>query len=102
MPLDVAETQADPGATVTVTTLEQRGTCPHCERDMPIVHDCRAAVVLSGYRSPLYDELYRDWYRVELTAHTGQARQRRRVEVLWSNRPFPHVTTPLFDLVEAS
>lgn len=23
---------------MTVTTLEQRGTCPHCERDMPIVH----------------------------------------------------------------
>ncbi|QSI49978.1 DNA adenine methylase (plasmid) [Thermobispora bispora] len=62
---------------------------------------CRAAVVISGYPSPLYDRLYKGWHRVELTAHTGQARQRRRVEVLWSNRPVT-VATPLFDLVEAS
>src|SRR5690606_40791863 len=34
---------------------------------------CRATVVLSGYHSPLYDELYDGWHRVELDAHTGQA-----------------------------
>lgn len=54
--------------------------------------DCRAAVVLSGYHSPLYDELYADWPRIELTASAGNARTdrpRERTEVLWSNRPFP-------------
>lgn len=59
---------------------------------------CRAAVVLSGYHSPLYDELYAGWHRVEIDAHTGQANDwQRRTEVLWSNRPFPNVTPSLFD-----
>lgn len=64
---------------------------------------CRAAVVLSGYPSPLYDELLGDWHRVELDAHTGQAHGRqRRTEVLWSNRPLPNVTPSLFDDAAAS
>lgn len=53
---------------------------------------CRAAVVLSGYHSPLYDGLYDGWHRRELTASAGNARpdqSRDRIEVLWSNRPFP-------------
>ncbi|MBE4790266.1 DNA adenine methylase [Streptomyces sp. NE06-02D] len=50
---------------------------------------CRAAVVLSGYHSPLYDELYADWPRIEATASAGNARpdlSRARTEVLWANR----------------
>ena len=55
-----------------------------------------AAVVLSGYHSPLYDELYAGWDRAELAAFTGNAaRDRRRTEVLWSNRPFSHVQEQL-------
>lgn len=50
-----------------------------------------AAVVLSGYRSPLYDTLYEGWHTAEISAFTGQANGGReggsRVEVLWSNRP---------------
>lgn len=49
----------------------------------------RAAVVLSGYASPLYDELYADWYRCEISTMTGQANDwQARTEVLWCNRPF--------------
>jgi DNA adenine methylase len=53
--------------------------------------DCRAAVVLSGYDSPLYRDLYEGWHRMEFATYTGQgnhseARNDRRVEVLWSNR----------------
>jgi DNA adenine methylase len=51
----------------------------------------KAAVVLSGYHSPLYDELYDGWHVAEISAFTGQANGGRaggdRVEVLWSNRP---------------
>jgi len=49
----------------------------------------RAAVVLSGYHSPLYDELYDGWHRVEISAFTGNANAGAgaRTEVLWSNRP---------------
>lgn len=53
---------------------------------------CRAAVVLSGYRSDLYDEALADWHRVEIETGTGQSARgewSKRVEVLWANRPFP-------------
>lgn len=60
---------------------------------------CRASVVLSGYDSPLYAELYQGWHvtRIDTTTGQGGARQ-ERTEVLWSNRA-PEPT--LFDL-EAS
>lgn len=65
--------------------------------------DCKATVVLSGYHSPLYDELYAGWHVTEFDAYTGQGNHTtagtdRRTEVLWSNRPlgattlFPGVT----------
>jgi DNA adenine methylase len=52
------------------------------------LRECRAAVVLSGYESPLYDDLCRGWERTDLCAFTGQAGNAQdRTEVLWSNRP---------------
>lgn len=52
------------------------------------LNECRAAVVLSGYHSPLYDALYAGWHVLELKAFTGQANTNgTRTEVLWSNRP---------------
>lgn len=53
------------------------------------LHACRAAVVLSGYPSDLYDrELYPDWHRHAMPASTGQGGTwANRTEVLWSNRP---------------
>ncbi|QLQ11734.1 MAG: DNA adenine methylase [Nocardioidaceae bacterium] len=53
---------------------------------------CKGPVVLSGYPSSLYDELYSDWYHICLPAFTGQGNQSptargARVEILWSNRP---------------
>jgi DNA adenine methylase len=64
--------------------------------------ECRAAVVLSGYDSPLYDELYGAWGKTSLSAYTGNGLPGEgvRTEVLWSNRPFPQAT--LFDGLEAS
>lgn len=48
---------------------------------------CRASVVLSGYHSPLYDDLYQGWHRYEQASMTGNAKQAKdRTEVLWSNR----------------
>lgn len=51
---------------------------------------CRGVVMLSGYRSPLYDDRLAGWHRVEwdMPNHAGQgASKQRRVECLWSNRP---------------
>lgn len=50
-----------------------------------------AAVIVSGYRSPLYDELYGDWWSLDIpvTVHSSNARTSSRdgrVETLWSNR----------------
>lgn len=62
---------------------------------------CRAAVVLSGYRSPLYAELYHGWHLSSIATGSGQGSVwKDRDEVLWSNRPFPQ--GHLFDLGEAS
>lgn len=66
--------------------------------------DCKAAVVLSGYHSPLYEDLYDGWHRAEIKAWTGNGIRNGaiktdgdRVEVLWSNRPFPAAEPSLFD-----
>ncbi len=49
---------------------------------------CRASVVLSGYPSALYDDLFAGWYRLDMAASTGQGGTwANRTEVLWSNRP---------------
>lgn len=66
---------------------------------------CKAAVVLSGYLSPLYDELYGSWHRAELKAWTGNGigygatkTKGDRIEVLWSNRPFPESDLAMFEV----
>lgn len=52
------------------------------------LHAARAAVVLSGYPSPLYDEMYEGWSRVAFPTSTGQGGAwEARTEVAWSNRP---------------
>lgn len=57
------------------------------------LHATPALVVLSGYHSDLYDELYEDWPRIERTMHKPagnhgtEASGRSATEVLWSNQP---------------
>ena len=46
-----------------------------------VLHGLRGSVVLSGYRSALYDELYKRWTRIDRNAHADGARA--RVECLW-------------------
>lgn len=67
------------------------------------LHRCHATVVLSGYHSVLYDELYGGWYIAEITHGSGQGSiWKDRTEVLWSNRPFPARQAGLFDDLKAS
>jgi DNA adenine methylase len=56
------------------------------------LHHTPAAVLLSGYPSPLYEDLYAGWWRVERSVDkpsslTPGGRAARGVEVIWSNRP---------------
>ena len=47
------------------------------------LHDCTGMVVLSGYPSPLYDDLYQGWPMITRNALADGARS--RVECLWLN-----------------
>jgi DNA adenine methylase len=53
---------------------------------------CKASVLISGYHSDLYDELYAGWHVHEINAFAGvgNGEERARLEVVWSNRHFPH------------
>lgn len=53
----------------------------------------RGAVVLSGYRCQLYDELFAGWQRIDAASHADGARD--RVESLWLSRQCPQAG--LFD-----
>lgn len=65
---------------------EMRGEAEHRELAVALL-DCTAAVVLSGYDSPLYTELYAGWNRYTQQTMTGNASvDQGRTEVLWSNR----------------
>jgi len=97
---------ADPPYLMTARSCNDRGPSYGVEMGTEADHRqlaetlaaAAAAVVLSGYHSPLYDELYDGWHVTELPAFTGNAStgNARRIEVLWSNRPFPHHQADLF------
>jgi len=51
------------------------------------LHGCRAAVVISGYPSGLYEDLFAGWSQSTLVGHTSQGGAGKATsEVLWSNR----------------
>jgi DNA adenine methylase len=77
---------------------EMRGDDDHRELAKAL-HGVRAAVVLSGYASDLYDlELYAGWDRHTIAASTSQGgASTARTEVLWSNRPL-NLRPTLFDM----
>lgn len=69
------------------------------------LHATDATVLLSGYPSDLYEDLYDDWARIDLKviAHSSDARTSNRsgrIECIWSNRPLA-AAGRLFDEVPA-
>ena len=53
-----------------------------------VLRNCKGKVIISGYKSYLYDRLYEGWNTVEkeVANHSSQAKNKaRRVEVLWKN-----------------
>jgi DNA adenine methylase len=71
------------------------------------LHAYSGTVLLSGYPSPLYDELFGDWWRASMEVTRPSSNQRGRsgaslgVEVVWSSRPIGNQPS-LFDLEAAS
>ena len=75
--------------------VEMKGAAEHGDL-LDALLACRAAVVLSGYPSDLYDAKLAHWCRIEIPTTSGQGRANAaRTEVLWSNRNIdPH---PMLD-----
>ena len=66
--------------------IEMRDEAAHLEL-ADALHGCRASVLLSGYDSPLYAEIYGDWTRHQAATWTGQGNSRAaRTEIAWCNR----------------
>lgn len=51
------------------------------------VNECSAAVVISGYDSPLYESLFHGWHVTRLRGATTLSGATGRTEMLWSNVP---------------
>lgn len=69
--------------------LEAAGEDFH-ERLAEALNNCKASVVLSGYASETYTDLYPGWHSVEMKAPPSLGGT-ARTEVLWSNR---HIGEP--------
>lgn len=78
------------------TTRSSNRSDYRCDMPLPWQHQelaealrgAAAAVIVSGYHSPQYAELYDGWHIHEIATGTGQGGSYDpRTEVLWSNRP---------------
>jgi DNA adenine methylase len=81
-------------------------SAPDEHRDLAaVLNMCAGTVLLSGYESPLYVDLYPGWHRAERRVQrptaNGHGHGAHAVEVLWSNRPLD-VQPSLLDALEAS
>lgn len=66
--------------------IDQRGDEFH-QAFADACNEAKASIIISGYDSPLYAELFEGWHRIELTTRPTQSLD-RKMEVLWSNQPF--------------
>lgn len=57
------------------------------ERFATACNEAKSAIVISGYASPLYEELFKEWHRIELKAPTKLSGRSAENEILWSNVP---------------
>ncbi len=75
------------------------------ERLAEVLRSTTARVVLSGYPSPLYEELYGDWWQIDVHVHVHSSnavtsRRGQRVERIWCNYE-PKAIPELFDHLPA-
>lgn len=73
------------------------------ERLAETLHRTSAAVILSGYPTPLYEMLYGDWDYLDISVHVHSSNavtveRGERTERLWSNRPLQTSAQQAMDL----
>ena len=59
-----------------------------------LLRHIKGRAVLSGYRSPLYDELFAGWYRVDADEKLCNSSKGKRRESLWMNFESPLLPVP--------
>lgn len=92
---------ADPPylGTTRATNYRHEMTSDQQHRDLAdALNACKASVVLSGYAAPLYEELFDGWHCTRLKGPTALSGGTDRIEVLWSNRPFPQEDLTMFEV----
>jgi len=85
-----ARTSRGPGTMPTDYGCDMGGAEDH-QRLIDCLLSTPAAVLLSGYRSDLYDDALASWDRIEIHTHAHGSNSRtversQRIEVIWSNR----------------
>lgn len=87
-------TTRNSGSTPTAADyLHDMGSEAEHRRLAEVLHATPAVVFLSGYPSPLYEDLYGDWEHIDfaVTVHSSNAAASSgrggRVERIWTNRP---------------
>ena len=50
-----------------------------------LLKDVKGRVVISGYRTEIYDDLYKDWHRIDAPIKTINSSKGKRQESLWLN-----------------
>lgn len=100
---DTRAARKDRGGRTADYRFDMGGEADH-RRLAEVLHATAATVLLSGYPSTLYEDLYRHWHQVtiDVTAHSSNAAtstRSGRTEIIWSNRPLT-TAARLFDEVE--
>lgn len=94
-------TRRSHGAACSDYRVDMGDTARH-EELAEVLHASRGAVLLSGYHSPLYDELYGEWDRLEISTHANASsalsvNRNARTEVLWANYDLSTPSQPELD-----
>jgi DNA adenine methylase len=102
----LAETRRSARATVADYGVDMGDEERH-RRLAEVLHATPATVILSGYPSPLYEDLYGDWWRREIhvrvhASNSVNAERGERVEVLWANRDLGALADGQLDFDEAT
>jgi DNA adenine methylase len=88
----LAETRRSGGRQRTADYLHDMGSPADHERLADVLHKTLAVVILSGYPSPLYEDLYSDWWSLDFpvaihSSNSANGARGARVERVWCNRP---------------
>jgi len=67
-----------------------------------VLHQAKGKISLSGYNTPLYEDLYKGWHKIEkevqVWGHKSDGTRAKRIECLWMNYTPETEDLPFFNL----